>query len=159
MTVVHNKVVSWVTCHISANNFVIIDISNNRCLCWREFQLVNKALNASKVLPKHNFDWDIFLNNFLIGECLRTAVDVPVYSSFSYVTEWSVSGSCYVCAVPAVLWVLCQFWRDTCLPALDYVSQLHPIRVWGHSSGHLQLWTGETQVLPGNFHIALSLSW
>lgn len=72
-----------------------------------------------------------------------------VVSFVLVVPERSVPGTCDVRPVPSVLRLLRQLRRHPRLFAVDHVPQLHPVRLRGHGSSHLQLWSWEAQVLPG----------
>jgi len=64
------------------------------------------------------------------------------------VPERCVPRASYVRSIPVVLRFLRQLRRHPGVSAVDNVPLVHPLRLRGNGSRHLQLWTRETQVLP-----------
>lgn len=62
--------------------------------------------------------------------------------------KWSIFGTCDVCTIPALLWILRILRRDTSLLALDHLFELHQIWIRRNSFGNLRFCQRETKMFP-----------
>lgn len=72
-------------------------------------------------------------------DLVRRAIGGPRGRCGDERAERRVPGACDVSTVPALLRILRQLRRDSDLPAVDHVSQLHQIRLRGNRFNHLRL--------------------
>lgn len=109
------------------------------CYCIAYINNIYMQFSSDITTQISRFDLSLIPRSYKIqfGDVKVTQCVYSKHNQIIFCLEWSVPGSCDVCALPAVLWILRQLWCHPYLPAMDHLPQLHQIWVWRHSTGYI----------------------
>lgn len=89
---------------------------------------------------------------YLFADFIRCAISGSRSRRCDECSERCVLGAGNVSPVPSILRIFRQFWRDSDLPTMDHLSQLHQIWFRRNHFNYLQLQSREIEVFPGRIH-------